>query len=127
MHPVISAVLIMAFSIAIVGMVVSFGTPLLESKKQALEYESGRTAVNSISETLNDLADDPVSSFKYAEADFGSGYVEFNGSEISYYGGGANYTRSFAGSDFNKLDINPGRNRIRMTKISSREIRVNLE
>jgi hypothetical protein len=127
MHPVISAVLIMAFSIAIVGMVVSFGMPLIESKKQALDLENGRTLVNQISAAVDDLADDPITSSKYAEIDFGSGYLEFSGHDVSFHVGSLDYTRSFDGADFNKLIVNPGRSSVKMTKISIREIHVNLE
>lgn len=127
MHPVISAVLIMAFSIAIVGLVVSFGEPILENKKQSLDIENGRTQVNRISDVVNDLADDPVSSSKYAGVNFRSGYIEFNGDEVSFYLSSSNYTRNFDGMEFNKLDINPGNNKIRLTKISAHEIHASLD
>jgi hypothetical protein len=127
MHPVVSAVLIMAFSIAIIGMVVSFGVPLLESKKQSLDFASGETAINHIAEVVSDLADDPVSSSKYADVEFASGRLEFEGSAVSFFMSSSEYSKTFDGSEFNKLDVYPGKSRLKMTKISVHEIHIDIE
>jgi hypothetical protein len=127
MHPVVSAVLIIAFSTAIVGMVVSFGTPLLESKKQALDFESGRTVINRISETVADLADDPVASSKYTDVNFASGYIEFNQDTVSFYMDSLSANQTFEGVKFNKFDLYSGRSRIKLTKLSVNEIQVGME
>ena len=127
MHPVVSAVLIMAFSIAIVGMVVSFGMPLLESRKQSLDFEAGKNAVNALSAYIIDLSDDPVSSSKYAEVDFGAGIIEFSEDSISYNQEHKNYNRTFDSLSFNKIRVYPGRSRVKITKMSPHELHVSLE
>jgi len=127
MHPVISAVLIMAFSIAIVGMVISFGTPLLQSKKEALEIESGKTIVNRLIEVINDLSDDPISSSKQADIEFSAGDITFESGTITFSSSAGKYSKSFDGLSFNDIVINPGKYKLVMTKLSAHEILVSIE
>jgi hypothetical protein len=127
MHPSVSAALIIAFSTAIVGMVVLFGIPILESKKQALDFENGHTSVNRISEVIADLKDDPIYSSKYADVNFASGCIKFNQDTVSFYMDSLSANQTFEGTSFNKFDIYPGRSRVKMTKFSLHEIHVTIE
>lgn len=126
MHSVISAALLMVVSITMVAMVVSFGAPILERDKADMNFEEGKNSVNYLSGSVIDLSDDPIYSSKYADIEFGSGFIEFEGNTLSYTQEPIYYNRTFDGLEFNDLRVYPGRNHIKLTKTSVHEIQVSL-
>ncbi|MGC9310889.1 MAG: hypothetical protein ACP5E4_04180 [Candidatus Aenigmatarchaeota archaeon] len=122
MHPVISAVLIMAFSVAVVSLVVSFGMPVLEDRAREMDMSLGRQAVDNIALLVSDLEDDPIGSQKSLIVEFKKGTVSFSGSNILYELEGETYGRELSGAQFNGLVINPGRATIKLTRTSTTNI-----
>ncbi|MBN2095419.1 MAG: hypothetical protein JW727_05200 [Candidatus Aenigmarchaeota archaeon] len=127
MHPAVSATLIMAFSISIVGLVLSFGLPLIEDKTNGLDIEGGKSAVNHLSEVMLDLSDDPIGTSREVDLAFSKGHIVLSGSELCFILGEERYCRTFSGLNFGELDIPSGQRRVNLEKVSSREIHVTLE
>lgn len=126
MHPVVSAVLIMAFSITIVSLVLDFGFPLIEEKKQELEFEHGKNLVSFFSISVSDLLDEPINCSKEQEIDFSNGLLEFSDNTISFSLYTHHYNKTFENVGFNKIEIPAGKTKIKLTKTSKNEIKVKI-
>ncbi|MCK4429259.1 MAG: hypothetical protein KAU95_02695 [Candidatus Aenigmarchaeota archaeon] len=124
MHPVISAVLIMAFSITIVSLVFQSGFPMIEEQKQEWEFEQGKKIVNLISVSVSDLLDEPIGSFKELEMGYSKGSLKFSNNTISFSAHLRDYNRTFKKVIFNNLEIPPGKIKLKLTKISKNEMKV---
>jgi hypothetical protein len=126
MQPVVSAVLVMAFSIAIVGMVVSFGLPLVEEKTQQMKFESGCGETDKLAYLALDVSDDPIGSSKAVRVDLGRGQARFSENLLIYRLDGFEYTLNFGETKFNTIEIT-GKKQVQITKTSGRELHVNIE
>lgn len=127
MHPVVSATLVMAFSIAIVGLVTSFGLPLIQEKTDALEYEADCRTVDLLAEVVIDISDDPIGSTKGVDIELQTGSVDFYENRIVYSSQEGTYERDFESIMFNDFSVDSGKTHVTFTKISSHELHVNLE
>ena len=123
MHPVISAVLIMAFSITIVSLVFQSGFPMIEEQKQEWEFEQGKKMVNLISASVSNLLDEPIGSSKELELGFSKGSLKISNNTISFSAHFKNCNKTFQKVSFNNLEISSGEIKLKLTKISKNEIR----
>ncbi len=127
MHPVVSAVLIMAFSITIVSLVLQFGYPLIEKQNQGLEFEHGKNLVNFFSISVSDLLDEPINSSREQEIEFSNGLLKFSDNTISFSVYFKNYNKTFENVEFNKIEIPAGKTKIKLIKVSKNEIKVEVK
>lgn len=127
MNVVVSAVLIMAFSIIIVGMVIQFGYPLIQEHKQELEFEQGKNLVNFLSISISNLLDEPINSSKELEIEFLKGLLKFSNNTISFSLSYKKYNKTFENTKFNKIELPPGKTKIKLTKIGKDEIKVEIK
>ncbi len=58
MNVVVSAVLIITFSIAIVGVILQLSFPLVQEQKEEFEFQQGKNIVNFLSITISNLISD---------------------------------------------------------------------
>ena len=118
MNPVVSAVLIIIFSITILGLVVNLGLPILDEKKSEIEFQRGRNIVNLLSVEISNLMSKPINSSIEREIEFSSGILEFSDNKISFSTTFDTYERTFEDIQFSNLTVLSGKTKLRLTKKS---------
>jgi len=118
MNPVVSAVLIIIFSITILSLVVNFGLPILDEKKSEIEFQRGRNIVNLLSVEISNLMSKPINSSIEREIEFSSGILEFSDNKISFSTTFDTYERTFENIQFSNLTVLSGKTKLRLTKKS---------
>ena len=118
MNPVVSAVLIIIFSITILGLVVNLGLPILDEKKSEIEFQRGRNIVNLLSGEISNLMSKPINSSIEREIEFSSGILEFSDNKISFSTTFDTYERTFENIQFSNLTVLSGKTKLRLTKKS---------
>jgi hypothetical protein len=124
MNPVVSAVLIIAFSISILTLVLNFGLPILDEKKAEIEFQRGKNIVNSLSVEISNLLSKPVNSSIEKEIEFYAGILEFSNSTISFSTTFDTYNRTFQNIQFTNLTIFSGKTKLKLIKKSRNFIEV---
>jgi len=127
MNVIISAVLIIAFSISIVGTILLFGLPLIEEKKAELEFEHGKNVVNFLSITISDLISEPINSSRKIQIEFKTGILKFSNNSIYFSTEYKTYNKTFEKIKFNKIEIGPGKTNLEFKKISKNEVKIILQ
>ena len=118
MNPVVSAVLIIIFSITILSLVVNLGLPILDEKKSEIEFQRGRNIVNLLSVEISNLMSKPINSSIEREIEFSSGILEFSDNKISFSTTFDTYERTFENIQFSNLTVLSGKTKLRLTKKS---------
>jgi len=118
MNPVVSAVLIIIFSITILSLVVNLGLPILDEKKSEIEFQRGRNIVNLLSVEISNLMSRPINSSIEREIEFSSGILEFSDNKISFSTTFDTYERTFENIQFSNLTVLSGKTKLRLTKKS---------
>jgi len=118
MNPVVSAVLIIIFSITILGLVINLGLPILDEKKSEIEFQRGRNIVNLLSGEISNLMSKPINSSIEREIEFSSGILEFSDNKISFSTTFDTYERTFENIQFSNLTVLSGKTKLRLTKKS---------
>lgn len=126
MNVAVSAVLIIAFSIMIVGMVLQFGSPIIQEHRQELEFEQGKSLVNFLSITISDLLSEPISSSRELELEFRDGILKFSNHTLSFSSDYGIYNKTFEKINFNNLEIPYGKTNIKLTKTDKDEIKIEI-
>jgi hypothetical protein len=124
MNVVVSAVLVMAFSIIVVGLVIQFGYPLIQEHKQELEFEQGKNLVNFLSFTISDLISEPINSSREIEIELKKGSLKISTNTISFSVGYKEYNKTFDKIQFNEIEIPNGKIKVQLTKISRDKIKI---
>ena len=117
MNLVVSTVLIMALSISVVSLVLSYGLPLIDEQKTNLEFQHGKNIINSIAIDISDLLGRPVGSSFQKEIEFSNGKLEFLNHTIKFSLGQKTYNRTFPKTRFSNLTLLVGRNNLTFIKI----------
>ncbi len=125
MNPVVSAVLIMAFSVSIVALALNLGLPLIDEQKNDLEFQHGKNLVNSISTDISNLLDKPVNSSFQKKIEFSNGELELSNHTIEFTLGQRTYNRTFPYTQFSNLTLLSGKNNLTFTKTSIYFIEIN--
>lgn len=118
MNPVVSAVLIVTFSITILTLVVNLGLPILDEKKSEIEFQRGRNIVNLLSIEITNLMSKPINSSVEREIEFSSGILEFSDNKISFSTTFDTYERTFENIQFPNLTVFSGKTKLKFTKKS---------
>ena len=118
MNPVVSAVLIIIFSITILSLVINLGLPILDEKKSEIEFQRGRNIVNLLSVEISNLMSKPINSSIEREIEFSSGILEFSDNKISFSTNFDTYERTFENIQFSNLTVLSGKTKLRLTKKS---------
>ena len=126
MNVEVSAVLIIAFSIVVVGMVIQFGNPLVEEHRQELDFEQGKSLVNFISIIVSDLISEPLNSSRELKLELKKGYLSFSDNQVSFSTGIYTHTKNFNNIFFNDIELPEGNINLKLTKVGINNIRVEL-
>ena len=77
MNVVVSVVLIMAFSIIIVGLVFQTAIPKIQEYEQELAFEQGKNQVDLIVLAISDLISEPINSSRMLDIKIKKGNINF--------------------------------------------------
>ncbi len=124
MNVVVSAVLIIAFSILVVGLVLQFAVPLIQEHKQELEFQHGKDIVNFLSITTSNLISEPINSSRKIEIEFKRGILKFSNNVISISTVTQNYNKTFDKIQFNEIEVQPGKTKVELIKTGKNEVKV---
>jgi len=123
MNPVISAILLISFSIIITGFAFKIGMPLTEKHLSEIQFENGKQVVNYISYYIVDIEDDPVNSSKMIKIPKFSGIIYFSDNNLIYTTGFKTINRSY-NSEFNNYTIFGGDQVIKIKKTGKNRINI---
>lgn len=126
MNVAVSAVLVMSFSIIIVGVVLQFGLPLIEEKELELNFETGKSTVEYLSILINEISSEPINSSVNTTIQLKSGRIQIKENQIIYLIGLERYEKQFSNIKLNSLEIPEGKAELIITKIAKGEVKISL-
>jgi len=122
MNVVVSVVLIMAFSIIIVGLVFQTAIPRIQEYEQELAFEQGKNQVDLIVLAISDLISEPINSSRMLDIKIKKGNINFSTNSISFSDGDKNYTRTFENIRFNEIVLPSGKTKLMLKKTGKNKI-----
>ncbi len=122
MNVVVSVVLIMAFSIIIVGLVFQTAIPRIQEYEQELAFEQGKNQVDLIILAISDLISEPINSSRMLDIKIKKGNINFSTNSISFSDGDKNYTRTFENIRFNEMILPSGKTKLMLKKTGKNKI-----
>ncbi len=122
MNVVVSVVLIMAFSIIIVGLVFQTAIPRIQEYEQELAFEQGKNQVDLIVLAISDLISEPINSSRMLDIKIKKGNINFSTNSISFSDGDKNYTRTFENIRFNEMILPSGKTKLMLKKTGKNKI-----
>ncbi|MCD6274899.1 MAG: hypothetical protein J7J15_02655 [Candidatus Aenigmarchaeota archaeon] len=126
MNVVVSVVLIMAFSIIIVGLVFQMAIPKIQEYKQELAFEQGKNQVDLIVLSISDLISEPINSSRILDINIKKGNLNFSTNSISFSDGYNIYKRTFENIKFNEIILPSGKTKIMLRKTGKNKINVKI-
>jgi len=126
MNVVVSVVLIMAFSIIIVGLVFQMAIPKIQEYKQELAFEQGKNQVDLIVLAVSDLISEPINSSRILDINIKKGNLNFSTNSISFSDGYNIYKRTFENIKFNEIILPSGKTKIMLRKTGKNKINVKI-
>jgi len=126
MNPVISAVLIIIFSISIITLVLNFGLPLINQQKLDIDFQNGKNIVNKLIIDISTLLSKPINSSIEKEIELSNGLIKFSNNTISYILSLETYNRTLDNIIFSNISIYKGKTKLKLTKISRNFIEVKI-
>jgi len=126
MNVVVSVVLIMAFSIIIVGLVFQMAIPKIQEYKQELAFEQGKNQVDLIVLSISDLISEPINSSRILDINIKKGNLNFSTNSISFSDGYNIYKRTFDNIKFNEIILPSGKTKIMLRKTGKNKINVKI-
>jgi len=126
MNVVVSVVLIMAFSIIIVGLVFQMAIPKIQEYKQELAFEQGKNQVDLIVLSVSDLISEPINSSRILDINIKKGNLNFSTNSISFSDGYNIYKRTFENIKFNEIILPSGKTKIMLRKTGKNKINVKI-
>jgi len=126
MNVVVSVVLIMAFSIIIVGLVFQMAIPKIQEYKQELAFEQGKNQVDLIVLAVSDLISEPINSSRILDINIKKGNLNFSTNSISFSDGYNIYKRTFDNIKFNEIILPSGKTKIMLRKTGKNKINVKI-
>jgi len=127
MNVVVSVVLIMAFSIIIVGLVFQTAIPKIQEYEQELAFEQGKNQVDLIVLAISDLISEPINSSRMLDIKIKKGNINFSTNSISFSDGDKNYTRTFENIRFNEIILPSGKTKLMLKKTGKNKIKVEVK
>ena len=122
MNVVVSVVLIIAFSIIIVGLVFQTAIPKIQEYEQELAFEQGKNQVDLIVLAISDLISEPINSSRMLDIKIKKGNINFSTNSISFSDGDKNYTRTFENIRFNEIILPSGKTKLMLKKTGKNKI-----